>query len=188
MELLCQYGGDAHLRICRNFQPYGYQPSFPSISDRLGNSCSNCSNCCYCHSPTLLFTAALYQNFTPCFMLCSRNRHKRRFPEALGANPPRPSFSQALFFLQPAYCLKLQFYKNLINCTDCIFKIVVGYANDNIQFAGALVYHPDIYVSMRQCGKNPPCRSPCRFHAAPYHCKQLQIRLDIHPNSVCRPI
>ena len=89
----------------------------------------------------------------------------------------------AFFFLDCLYqirMLNLNQHKHIINRTDCRFKVLISYADDDIQLAGALINHFYVNIGMGKGGKDSAGRSSSGFHAAAHNCNKGQIGFNIN--------
>ena len=76
--------------------------------------------------------------------------------------------------------LNLCFYKNLVQCTDGVFEVIVSYTDNDIQLAGSLVDHLDIDMGMGKGGENSSGSAACGTHSSSDDSDQSKIRLQFN--------
>ena len=69
--------------------------------------------------------------------------------------------------------------KHIVYPADSLGEVVLAYADDNIELAGALIYH--LYVDTRMSHRSEDtCNSTsCVLHAATYDCEECNAILDL---------
>ena len=89
------------------------------------------------------------------------------------ANPPEP-----IIFMNGNL-----FYKFIINSSQRSFEIAFLDANDNIEFAGSLVNHSDVYARASNGTEYTRCNAASLYHASAHNCDQRKIIFD--SNAIC---
>ena len=84
-----------------------------------------------------------------------------------------------MFIVSPL-SLNLCFYKNLVQCTDGVFEVIVSYTDNDIQLAGSLVDHLDIDMGMGKGGENSSGSAACGTHSSSDDSDQSKIRLQFN--------